>query len=207
MAQVKVLTLEGAQAGEMELDDRIAAAPYHPFLVKDAVVYQMAKARQGTHATKTRSMVSGSTKKQYRQKGTGHARMGDRKAPQRRGGGIVHGPLPRDHATELNKKVRKAALRTALAERLRSAQVLVLDGLELSTHKTRGLIEILAKLEAPSALIVVDDIGRNLALAARNLPEVEVIHFSQLNVYNLLRFEKALVTKGALAALQTRLAS
>jgi large subunit ribosomal protein L4 len=205
MSQVTVINMDRSKAAALELAESFIEAPYNPFLVKDAVVYQRAKLRQGTHATKTRSQVAGSTRKLYRQKGTGNARVGDRKAAQRRGGGVVHGPIPRDHSIKLNKKVRKAALRGALAEKLRLGQLMVLETIEPATHKTREFAAWLGELEAPAALIVTHEVGKNLALAARNLPEVAVIHFGQLNVYNLLCFDKLLVTRAALLALQERL--
>jgi large subunit ribosomal protein L4 len=171
------------------------------------VVYQRAKLRQGTHATKSRGQVSGSTRKLYRQKGTGSARAGDRKAVQRRGGGVVHGPVPRSHAIKLNKRVRKAALRGALAEKLRQGQIVVLDAIEPASHKTKDFAAWLAHIEAPEALIVTHEVGENLALAARNLPQVVVVHFGQVNVYNLLLYDKVLVTRQAMLALQERLAA
>jgi len=207
MTQLAVLNLDRSEAGTMELSDLIGEASFNPFLIKDAVVYQQAKLRQGTHATKSRSQVAGSTQKLYRQKGTGRARAGDRKAPQRRGGGIVHGPVPRSHATALNKKVRKSALRSALAEMIRRNKLLVVEDFALETHKTKALATILDKLEAPEALIVVHDFDENLELASRNLPTVAVIHFGQLNVFNLLLFDKVLVTRQALETLQARLVS
>jgi large subunit ribosomal protein L4 len=205
MAKLNVIKTDRSEAEPFEVADQVAEAAFNPFLIKDAVVYQQAKLRRGTHATKTRSMVIGSSRKLYRQKGTGHARPGNAKAPHRRGGGRAHGPHLRSHAFQLNKKVRKAALRSALAEKIRQQQLILLDGLELETHKTKTLYELLGGLEARKALIVVDELGRNLALAARNLPGVEVIHHSQLNAYNLLRYEKALVTRGAMQAVQERL--
>lgn len=203
---VPVLKMDGSKAGGMDLPSWLVSAPFKPFLIKDAVVYQQAKMRQGTHSAKTRSQIAGSRHKLYRQKGTGNARVGDRKAVQRRGGGVVHGPIPRDHSFKLNKKVRKLALRTALGEKLRQGQLLVFDSIAMDTHKTKDLAAWLAKHEAAQALIVTHDIGENLELAARNLPGVVVIHFGQLNTYNLLLFEKALVTREAMQALEKRLA-
>jgi len=207
MGQVSVIKMDRSQAEPLVLEDGLTEASYNPFLVKDAVVYQRAKLRQGTHATKTRSQVSGSTRKLYRQKGTGNARAGDRKATQRRGGGIVHGPIPRSHDIKLNKKVRKAALRGALAEKLRQGQLVVLDAIEPASHKTQEFAAWLAAVEAPEALIVMHEIGENLALAARNLPSVVVVHHGQLNVYNLLLYSKVLVTRQAMLALQERLSA
>jgi large subunit ribosomal protein L4 len=205
MGQVAVIKMDRSPAGQMEVADALVQAPYSPYLIHDAVVYQRSKERQGTHSTKTRSFVQGSTRKLYRQKGTGNARAGDKKAPQRRGGGIAHGPKPRSHAIGMNVKARKAALRSALAEKLREGKLIVLENLALDSHKTKPFAAWLVSLDAPKALIVTDDVGKNLALAARNLPGTEVIHYSALNVYHVLAFEKALVTRGALKALEERL--
>ena len=207
MGQVNVIKMDRSKAEPLELEDGLTEATYNPFLIKDAVVYQRAKLRQGTHATKSRGQVSGSTHKLYRQKGTGSARAGDRKAVQRRGGGVVHGPVPRSHAIKLNKRVRKAALRGALAEKLRQGQIVVLDAIEPASHKTKDFAAWLAHIEAPEALIVTHEVGENLALAARNLPQVVVVHFGQVNVYNLLLYDKVLVTRQAMLALQERLAA
>jgi large subunit ribosomal protein L4 len=184
MGQVAVIRMDRSSAGQMEVADALAQAPYNPHLIHDAVVYQRAKQRQGTHSTKTRSYVSGSTRKLYRQKGTGNARAGDRKAPQRRGGGAAHGPKPRSHAIGMNAQSRKAAL---------------------ASHKTKPFAAWVKGLQARRALIVTDDLNDNLARASRNLPAADVIHFSRLNVYSLLAADKAVVTQGALKALEERL--
>ena len=205
MAQLSVIKLDQSKAEPFEIADQVAEAAFNPFLIKDAVVYQQAKQRLGTHAPKTRSMIIGSRRKLFRQKGTGSARPGDRKAPHRRGGGVAHGPHPRDHSIRLNKKVRKAALRSALAEKIRQQKLVLVDAFDLDSHRTKDLHQTLQHLEAVKALIVVEEIGRNLELAARNLPGVEVVHHRQLNVYNLLRYDKTLITRGAMAAIQERL--
>jgi large subunit ribosomal protein L4 len=207
MGQVSVIKMDRSKAEPLELSDGLTEAPYNPFLIKDAVVYQRAKLRQGTHATKTRSQVSGSTRKLYRQKGTGNARAGDRKATQRRGGGVVHGPVPRSHDIKLNKKVRKAALRGAVAEKLRQGALVVLEAIEPTSHKTKDFAGWLQGLDALEAMIVTHEIGDNLALAARNLPSVVVVHHGQVNVYNLLLYDKVLVTRDAMLALQERLSA
>ena len=205
MAQLNVVKLDKKKAEPFELDDLVSEAVFNPFLIKDVVVYQQAKQRLGTHSTKTRSMIIGSRHKLYRQKGTGSARVGDRKSPIRRGGGVAHGPHPRDHSIRLNKKVRKAALRSAIAEKIRQEKLMLVDSFELSSHKTKELQQVLTGLEVGKALIVVEDIGHNLELASRNLPDIEVVHHGQLNVYNLLRYDKTLMTRGAMAAVQERL--
>ncbi|MDH5752196.1 MAG: 50S ribosomal protein L4 [Deltaproteobacteria bacterium] len=205
MGKVAVINSDGSKGKQIDIDAAITEAPFNPYLIKDAVVYQQAKARQGTHATKTRSQVTGSTRKLYRQKGTGSARAGDKKATQRRGGGIVHGPVPRSHAFSLNKKVRKAALCSALGEKLRRNQLIVVEDIQPESHKTKEFAAWLAGLEAQEVLIVTHDLNRNLSLAVRNNPLADVIFYGQLNVNNLLMFEKTLVTRQALEALQERL--
>ncbi len=207
MAKLDVINMDQSKAAPLEISDGLAEAPYHPYLVRDAVVYQMAKARQGTHSAKRRAALRGSKGKLFRQKGTGRARAGSAKAPHRRHGAVVHGPHPRDHAIDMNKKARKAALRSALAERIRQNQLVVLDSLEPETAKTKDLAAWLAKLEAPQALIVVAEAPENLQRAVRNLPTVEMVHHSQLNVYNLLRYPKILLTRQAFEQVQERISA
>jgi len=205
MGQIAVITMERKPAGQLDLADAFTETAYHPVLVHDAVVYQQAKAQSGTHAVKTRSMVQGSTRKLYRQKGTGNARAGDKKAPQRRGGGIAHGPKARSHAIGMNKRMRKQALLSALAEKIRESNLIVVDALAPASHKTKAMLEFLNGVEAPNVLIVTHELGDNLVKATRNLPGVQVVHYSQLHVYILLRHPKTLVTRDALVALQERL--
>jgi large subunit ribosomal protein L4 len=205
MAQIPVIRMDRSKGEPLELSEQIAEAPFNPFLIKDLVVYHQARMRQGTHAAKTRAQVTGSGRKLYRQKGTGNARAGDIKATQRRGGGIVHGPHPRSHAFAVNKKVRKAAMRSALAEKLRREQMIVVETLEPETFKTKPFAAWLKALGVQEALIVVDEIGVNLARASRNLPGINVVHFSQLNVYNLLAYGTTLITRPALEAIQQRI--
>jgi large subunit ribosomal protein L4 len=207
MGQIAVITMDRKPAGQVELADAFTDTAYHPTLVNEAVVFQRAKAQRGTHSVRTRSMVSGSTRKLYRQKGTGNARAGDRKAPHRRGGGVAHGPKVRSHAIGMPKRVRKHALRSALAEKIRLGHLIVLDQLAPASHKTKAMAQFLAELQAPDALIVTHDLGANLVRAARNLPKVQLIHFGQLHVYTLLKHEKTVITKDALLALQERLAA
>ena len=196
---------EAAEGASIEVDARIAEAPYLVHLIKDAVVYQQAKARQGTHAVRNRARVRGSRAKLYRQKGTGRARAGNAQATQRRGGGVVHGPQPRSHRLNMNKKGRKAALRAALAERIRGEAVTVVDHLNLESHKTRPFARWLEGFSDASTLIVEAAIDARLELASRNLPHVTLIHYTQLNVYNLLSRERLVVTREAWRAIEERL--
>jgi len=207
MAQLNVIRMDQTEAAPLEVSDALVDAPYHPYLVRDAVVYTQAKARQGTHSTKVRAELAASKIKVYRQKGTGRARMGSVKAPHRRHGAVVLGPRPRSHAIDMNKRTRKQALVSAIAEKIRHKQLIVLDGLEPQSHKTKDFAAWLARLEAPAALIVVEDAGENLVRASRNLPSVELIHHTQLNVYNLLRHPKTLITRQALQHVEERLSA
>ncbi|MBF0279589.1 MAG: 50S ribosomal protein L4 [SAR324 cluster bacterium] len=207
MAKLPVLNFDKASVSEIEISEDVTETPYHPSIIKDAVVHFLAGQRQGTHSTKTRSQVSGSTIKPWKQKGTGRARSGSTKSPIWRHGGIVFGPVPRDHSKSMNKKVRKQALCSALAEKIRNNQVVVIEHLDLQDHKTKKFQTILTKLECQHALIVVDELPRNLSLASRNLPEVQVINYRTLNVYKLLRYKKVIFVKEALSAVEERLLS
>lgn len=207
MAKLPVIKLDQSPAGEVELSDEIAATPYHPYIIKDAVVHYQAGLRQGTHSTKGRSEVAGSTKKPYRQKGTGRARAGSVKSPIWRKGGIVFGPKPRSHALSINKKVLKHAMRSALAEKIRREELKVIESFELESHKTKAFAQSLNKLDCDKCLIVVDDLSNNLRLASNNLSNVEVVHYTAMNVYRVLRYPMTLISKGAIEHIERRLTS
>lgn len=207
MAKLKVRSLDNVSAGELEISSALADTPFQPYIIKDAVVQYRSKVRAGTHSTKGRSEVSGSSRKPWRQKGTGRARSGTAKSPVWRHGGTTFGPKPRSHSISLNKKVRRKALQSAIAEKIRQEQLVVIDSLELKSHKTKEFRGILDTLECQSALIVTDEIQENLHLAARNLPNVHVLSYRSLNTYEMLRFPKVIFTKDALTALEKRLLS
>ena len=205
MANLNTLDLKSKPSAQVEFNDQILATEYHPQAVKQAVIGYLAARRQGTHSTKTRAEVSYSTKKLYRQKGTGNARSGSAKSPLRRHGGVTFGPSPRDYSIRTNKKFRKLAMRSAVAEKFRNNEIMVLEELILTDHKTRNLKKILVNLEAPKALIVMEDISKELMLASKNLSGVHAINQRSLNVYELLRFPKVIIDKDALESLNTRL--
>jgi large subunit ribosomal protein L4 len=205
MAKLQTLNTENSVAGEIELSDSILETPYHAAAIKDTVIHFRAGQRQGTHATKERADVAGSTRKLWRQKGTGRARVGSKKAPQWRHGGTVFGPHPRDYSYNLNKKVRRLALRSALAEKFRQNSVIVLDDLNLTDHKTKNLKSVLDRLDCSKCLIVVENIDENLRKASGNLPDVLVMTPRNLNVYELLHFPKLLMVKSAISGLEERL--
>ncbi|MBC8258486.1 MAG: 50S ribosomal protein L4 [SAR324 cluster bacterium] len=206
MATLNTVDLKNKATGEIEIDDSILATPYHKRAVSDVVRQFLAANQQGTHATKNRALVAYSTRKLYRQKGTGSARAGSAKSPIRRHGGTIFGPQMRSHSFRLNKKAKKLATRSAFAEKVRMEGVLVLDELKLTDNKTKNLKALLNKLELPAkVLIVVDQVSENLRLASRNLPNVHVLSFRSLNVYEMMNYTKVVFIKDALEAYKERL--
>ena len=205
MAKLKVVNLANQETGSVELHDNIANAALHPYLVKDAVTAYMAKLRQGTHMVKDRSLVSGARRKLFRQKGTGNARQGYPQAPHRRHGGTVFGPVVRSHEIGINKKEKKKALASVLAEKLRNQQLVVVEDLKVSSPKTKELGAKLNAMNLNRALIVFEELDENFILASRNLPYLQVKHAGSLNVYDILRHETLVITKAALQAVEGRL--
>ena len=206
MATIKTVDTGNKAAGEIEIDDSILETPYHRKAVSEVVRQFLAANQQGTHSTKNRSEVAYSTRKLYRQKGTGSSRAGSAKSPIRRHGGTIFGPQMRSHAFRLNKKTRRLATRSVFAEKVRQDGVLVLDSLTLTDNKTRNLKALLTKLELPAkVLIVADEVSDNLRLASRNLPEVHVLSYRSLNVYEMMRYTKVIFVKDALEAYKERL--
>lgn len=206
MATLKTFDTGNKAAGEIEIDDSILETPYHLKAVSEVVRQFLAANQQGTHATKNRSEVSYSTRKLYRQKGTGSARAGSAKSPIRRHGGTIFGPQVRSHAFRLNKKTRKLATRSVFAEKVRQDGVMVLDSLELTDNKTSNFKALLKKLElTKKVLFVTDDISDNLRLASRNLQNVHVLSYRSLNVYEMMKHNKVVFVKDALEAYKERL--
>ena len=206
MATIKTVDTGNKAAGEIEIDDSILETPYHRKAVSEVVRQFLAANQQGTHSTKNRSEVAYSTRKLYRQKGTGSSRAGSAKSPIRRHGGTIFGPQMRSHAFRLNKKTRRLATRSVFAEKVRQDGVLVLDSLTLTDSKTRNLKALLTKLELPAkVLIVADEVSDNLRLASRNLPEVHVLSYRSLNVYEMMRYTKVIFVKDALEEYKERL--
>ena len=206
MAKLKTIDTGNKEAGEIDIDDSILETPYHRIAVSEVVRQFFAANQQGTHSTKNRSAVAYSTRKLYRQKGTGSARAGSAKSPIRRHGGTIFGPQPRSHAFRLNKKTRRLATRSVFAEKVRQDGVLVLDSLELTDSKTRNLKALLGKLKLPDkVLIVTDEISDNLRLASRNIPDVHVLSYRSLSVYEMMKHNKVIFLKDALEAYKERL--
>jgi large subunit ribosomal protein L4 len=206
MAKLKTFDTGNNTTGEIEIDDFILETPYHRIAVSEVVRQFLAANQQGTHATKNRSAVAYSTRKLYRQKGTGSARAGSAKSPIRRHGGTIFGPQPRSHSFRLNKKTRRLATRSVFSEKVRQDGVLVLDSLVLADNKTRNLKALLKNLNLPDkVLIVTDEISENLRLASRNIPDVHVLSYRSLSVYEMMKHNKVIFLKDALEAYKERL--
>lgn len=205
--QWDVVNLESETVGAVDLADGVFGLEARPDILARAVTWQLAKRRAGTHSTKTRGEVARTGKKPYRQKGTGRARQGSTKGPHMRGGGIVFGPRPRDHAIDLPKKVRKLALRTALSAKRAAGELVVLDKAELGAAKTRLLASQLTKLGWSKPLVIdAEKPETNFARAARNLVGIDVLPSIGANVYDILRHETLVLTRSAVEKLTERLA-
>jgi large subunit ribosomal protein L4 len=205
--KLDVQTLDAKKAGSVELPDDVFALEPRADILHRMVTYQLAKRRAGTHKTKGRSEIAGTTKKMYKQKGTGGARHGNKKVPQFRGGGKAFGPVVRDHATGLNKKIRQLALKHALSTKAQAGSLIVLDEAKLSEPKTKTVKDAFSKLGLSKPLIVDGaELDENFALAARNLPHTDVLPIQGINVYDVLRCETLVLTKSAVEALEARFA-
>lgn len=207
MASVVVYDINKNQVSQRELSDVVFNDVVRGYLIHDMVRYQLAARRQGTADTKTRSEVSGGGKKPYKQKGTGNARQGCIRAPHYVGGGAAFGPTPRDYTFKLNRKVKKAALRSALSARFQAEKLTVLDAIELENISTKGFVEILNRFDLDKVLVVVSGANRNLELSARNLPNVKVLRAEGVNVYDVMKYPNLIVTEGAVSQLEGALAS
>jgi large subunit ribosomal protein L4 len=204
--KIAVKTFDNASAGEIELDDSVFGLEVRTDLLARMVNWQLAKRRSGNHKTKGISEIRGTTKKPYKQKGTGHARQGSTRSPQFRGGARIFGPVVRSHAHDLPKKVRKLALRHALSSKAAEGKLVVVDVVVADSHKTKGLAAKLTALGLDSALILAgEQIDTNFALAARNLPFIDVLPSQGANVYDILRRDTLVLTKDAVKHLEERL--
>ena len=202
MASVSVYNMEGAQVGTIELSDSIFAVPVNEHLVHQAVVAQLANKRQGTQKAKTRSEVSGGGRKPWRQKGTGHARQGSIRAPQWTGGGVVFAPVPRDYSFKLNKKEKRAALKSVLTSKVAENKFVVVDELKLDEIKTKKFVQVMDNLKVEKALVVLNDMDTNVIASAANIPTVKTAQTNELNVFDALKYDKVVVTKAALATIE-----
>jgi len=202
MANVSVYNMEGKEVGTIELNDAIFGVKINEHLVYKAVVTQLANKRQGTQKAKTRAEVSGGGKKPWRQKGTGHARQGSTRAPQWTGGGMVFAPVPRDYSKKMNKKEKRAALKSALTSRVQENKLIVLDELKLDEIKTKKMQEVLNALNVSKALVVLNENDKNVVLSARNIKNVQTALTGSINVYDILKYNTLIVTKAAVETIQ-----
>ena len=202
MANVSVFNMEGNEVGTMELNDAIFGAKVNEHLVHLAVVIQLANKRQGTQKAKTRSEVSGGGRKPWRQKGTGHARQGSTRAPQWTGGGMVFAPVPRDYTIRLNKKEKRAALKSVLTSKVQENKFIVVDELKFDEIKTKAMKNVLANLKADKALVILNDNDQNVVLSARNIEGVETALTNTINVFDLLKHNTVVVTKAAVETIE-----
>ena len=201
MANVSVYNIEGNQVGEMELSDAVFGVEINEHLVHMAVVNHLAAKRQGTQSAKTRSEVSGGGKKPWRQKGTGHARQGSTRAPQWTGAGVVFAPKPRDYSFKLNKKEKRAALKSALTSRVVENKIIVLDAFNMDEIKTKKFKAVMDALKVSKALVVVGGDNKNVVLSARNIPSVKTASTATINVYDILKYDTLVITQDAVATI------
>ena len=202
MANVSVFNMEGNEVGTMELNDAIFGAKVNEHLVHLAVVSQLANKRQGTQKAKTRSEVSGGGRKPWRQKGTGHARQGSTRAPQWTGGGMVFAPVPRDYTIRLNKKEKRAALKSVLTSKVQENKFIVVDEMKFDEIKTKAMKNVLANLKADKALVILNDNDQNVVLSARNIEGVETALTNTINVFDLLKHGTVILTKDAVKTIE-----
>ncbi len=202
MASVSVYNMEGKEVEKIDLNDSVFAAPINEHLVHMAVVLQLANKRQGTQKAKTRSEVRGGGRKPWRQKGTGHARQGSIRAPQWKGGGVVFAPVPRDYSFKMNRKEKAAALKSVLSSKVSEDKLIVVDSLDFEAPKTKKMQEVLTNLNADKALVVVEGDAKNTILSVRNLANARGVYSNSISVYDILKYDKVVVTKSAVKAIE-----
>ena len=202
MANVAVYNMEGKEVDKIELNDSIFGVEINEHLVHKAVLQQLANKRQGTQKAKTRSEVRGGGRKPWRQKGTGHARQGSTRSPQWTGGGVVFAPTPRDYSFKLNKKEKRAALKSALTSRVVENKFVVVDELKLDEIKTKKFVEVLKNLNVEKALVILNDMDEKVIASAANIPTVKTTQTNELNVFDVLKYDTVVVTKAAVATIE-----
>ena len=202
MANVAVYNMQGQQVDSIELNDAVFGVEVNEHLVHMAVVTQLANMRQGTQKAKTRSEVSGGGRKPWRQKGTGHARQGSIRAPQWKGGGVVFAPVPRDYSMSMNKKERRAALKSALTSRVEAGKLIVLDELALSEIKTKEFQKVMDALKLQKALFVLDNVDKNVILSARNIEGVKTTQVGSLNTYDVMKYPTVVLTRKSVSDIE-----
>ena len=202
MANVSVYNIEGKEVGKIDLSDAVFGVEVNEHLVHMAVVSQLANNRQGTQKAKTRSEVSGGGRKPWRQKGTGHARHGSTRAPQWTGGGVVFAPVPRDYSFKMNKREKRAALKSALTSRVEENKFIVIDEINFEEAKTKNFANILKNLDVSKALVVLEDDNKNAELSARNIADIKTAKTNTINVYDILKYNTVITTKAVVAKIE-----
>ena len=202
MAKVSVFNMDGKEVEKIDLNDAVFGVEVNEHLVHMAVVQQLANNRQGTQKAKTRSEVSGGGRKPWRQKGTGHARQGSTRSPQWKGGGVVFAPVPRDYSFKMNKKEKRAALKSALSSRVSENKLVVVDKLAFDEVKTKEFAKVLKNLNVEKALVVINDNDEKVIMSARNIPSVKTASTSTINVFDILKYNTVVVTKDAVKTIE-----
>ena len=202
MSNVSVYNMEGKEVGTMELNDAVFGVEVNEHLVHMAVLQQLANNRQGTQKAKTRSEVSGGGRKPWRQKGTGHARQGSTRAPQWTGGGVVFAPVPRDYSFKMNKKEKRAALKSVLTAKVQENKVVILDELKFDEIKTKAMVNVLNNVKAEKAIVVLKENDEKVVLSARNIADVQTSLVNTINVYDILKHNTLVMTKEAVQAIE-----
>ena len=202
MAKVSVLNMEGSEVGTIELSDAVFGVEVNEHLVHQAVLNQLANNRQGTQKAKTRSEVSGGGRKPWRQKGTGHARQGSTRAPQWTGGGVVFAPVPRDYSFKMNKKEKRAALKSALTSRVQENKLIVIDELKFDEIKTKNFKAVMDNLKVNKAYVVLNENDEKVVKSARNLPNVQTALTNTINVYDVMKGGTVILTKDAVKTIE-----
>ena len=202
MANVAVFNMEGKEVGTLDLSDAVFGVEVNEHLVHMAVVWQLANKRQGTQKAKTRSEVSGGGRKPWRQKGTGHARQGSTRSPQWTGGGVVFAPVPRDYSFKLNKKEKRAALKSALTSRVQENKLIVVDELKFDEIKTKNFKQVMDNLKVSKGLVVINENDKNVVMSAKNMPTVNTTLTSTLNVYDVMKAGTVVLTKDAVKTIE-----
>ena len=205
MSIIDVYNINGEKVSQLELADSIFNVPVKPSVLHEVVTMQLACKRAGSASVKHRSDVKGSTRKLYKQKGTGRARRGDIKSPLLRGGGSIFGPNPRSYSYKVPKKIRKQALKMALSSKTQTNNLLVLDKFELEKARTKGFTSVLDNLKVKKALIVTENVNENLELSSRNVPGIKVMRYEGLNVYDILKYEKLILLETSIKGIEGRL--
>ena len=202
MANLSVFNMEGKEVGTIEVSDAVFGVEVNEHLVHMAVVQQLANERQGTQKAKTRSEVSGGGRKPWRQKGTGHARQGSTRAPQWTGGGVVFAPVPRDYSFKLNRKEKRAALKSALTDRVQTNRLVVVDELKFDEIKTKNFAQVMKNLNVSNGLVVVNENDEKVMMSAKNIPDVKMALPNTINVYDVMKAGKVVLTKDAVKTIE-----